>query len=106
MIGSETLGREIDPHIDVAAGRDLDGVRDQGLEALLLLLGVDLHGVRQPVAKLRMERWRCGFSNKPETAISGIVDGHEGHVRHLYRNLASLNLREVEEAAAGRVNAT
>ena len=109
--GLQPLRGEIDAHLDVAVGGELDGVGEQVLEDLLEALGVAVHGARQVLGEVDVERQVLGLGHVAEVAVDGVAQAGEGDLLDLDRDGAGLDLREVEnvvdqveQVGAGRVD--
>ena len=68
--------------------------------------GVAVHGARQVVGEVDVERQVLGLGHVPEVAVDGVAQAGEGDLLDLDRDRAGLDLREVEDVvdqvAAGR----
>ena len=96
VIGAPALRGEIDAHIDVAVGGELDGVGEQVLEDLLEALRVAVHERRQVVGELHVERQVLGLGHVPEVAVDVVAQAGEGDFLDLDGDGAGLDFREIE----------
>ena len=111
VVGAPALRGEIDAHVDVAVGGELDGVGQQVLEDLLQPLRVAVHDARQVLGELHVERQVLGLGHVAEVAVDVVAQAGEGDLLDLDGDGAGLDLREIEnvvdqvqQVGAGRVD--
>ena len=97
VIGAPALRGEADANLDVAVRGELDGVGQQVLEDLLETLRVAVHGARQLLGELHVERQVLGLGHVPEVAVDGVAQAGEGDFLDLDGDGAGLDFREIED---------